>query len=101
MFYGDGLIVDKEKNRYKKYVSVLFFKVGDWKPLPKISFIAISKVKGTQTMHAPRTMSASVSLKVDMYCVYFCIDEKRKVLVRKTKNKQKALTLAKKSGSIH
>ncbi|MBL4592776.1 MAG: hypothetical protein JKX68_03050 [Flavobacteriales bacterium] len=94
MFYGNGLIIDKERNRYKKYVSVLFFKVGDWKPLPKISFVAFTKVKGFQTMHAPRTMGASVSLKVDLFCVYLCIDSKNKVLVKKTKHKLEALTLA-------
>ena len=27
MFEGDGLLIDKENKRYKKYVSVLFFKI--------------------------------------------------------------------------
>ena len=95
MFVGDGLIIDLEKNRYKKYVSVLFFRVGDWLPLPKVSFISLAKIKGTQTMHSPRTTGASVTLKVDLYCVYFCVDGNRKVMVKKTKKKQEALTLAK------
>jgi len=95
MFHGNGLIIDKEKNRYKKYVSVLFFKVGDWESLPKISSIILSKAQGTQAMHSSRTMGASVNLKVDLYCVYFRLNDNRKVLVRKTKKRQEALRLAK------
>jgi hypothetical protein len=95
MFNGNGLIIDKEKNRYKKYVSVLFFEVGDWKPLPKVSSIILSKAQGTEAMHSPRTMGASVNLKVDLYCVYFSTDQNRKVLVKKTKKKQEAIELAK------
>jgi hypothetical protein len=94
MFNGNGLIIDKEKNRYKKYVSVLFFEVGDWKPLPKISFIALTLVGGTHRMHSRGGRGASVTLKVDLYCVYMCLDQKRKILVKKSKKKQEALNLA-------
>lgn len=94
MFYGKGLIIDKEKNRYKKYVSVLFFKVGDWVPLPNISFIALTKVDGRQSMHSARTMGNSVTFKVELFCVYLCVDSKRKILVCKKNNKQEALKLA-------
>jgi hypothetical protein len=94
MFNGNGLIIDKDKNRYKKYVSVLFFKVGDWEKLPKVPSIILSKVQGTQAMHSPRTMGASVSLKVDLYCVYFSVDQNRKILVKKTKKKNEAVELA-------
>ena len=95
MFEGDGLIIDKEKKRYKKYVSFLFFKVGDWSPLLDFKFVALTKVQGSQSMHSSRTMGASVSLKVDLYCVYLCIDQTRKVLVKKTKDQNEALVLAK------
>ena len=94
MFHGKGLIIDKEKNRYKKYVSVLFFEVGDWESLPSISFVAITKVKGSQKMHSRGGMGASATLRFDMYCVYLCLDKKQKVLVKKTKNMQEASRLA-------
>lgn len=94
MFEGKGLIIDKEKGRYKKYVSFLLFRVGEWKKLPTISFIAFTKVDGTQSMHSARTMGNSVTFKVELYCVYLCIDLKRKILVLKSKNKQEALRLA-------
>jgi hypothetical protein len=93
MFYGTGLIIDKEKSRYKKYVSVLFFKVGDWETLPKVSSIAITKVDGSQTMNSARTMGNSATFKVELFCVYFCVDDK-KILVKKTKNKNEAIELA-------
>ncbi len=94
MFEGNGLLIDKENNRYKKYVSVLFFKIGDWQPLLAFKFVALTKAQGTQAMHSARTMGNSVSLKFDLYCVYLCIDQNRKELVLKTKNKQEALDLA-------
>ena len=49
MFEGNGLLIDKENKRYKKYVSVLFFKVGDWKSLLGFKYIALTKVQGSQT----------------------------------------------------
>ncbi len=94
MFHGKGLFIDKDKNRYKKYVSVLFFKVGDWEPLPKISSVALTKVDGSQSMHSARTMGNSVSFKVELFCVYLCSAHNMKLLVCKTKNKQDALTLS-------
>jgi hypothetical protein len=94
VFRGNGLIIDEKQNRYKKYVSVLFFKVGDWAPLPKISFVALTKVDGSQSMHSARTMGNSATFKVELYCVYLCVDQKRKILVKKTKNKQEAFKLA-------
>ena len=45
-------------------------------------------------MHSSRTIGASVSLKVELYCVYFSVNQSRKVLVKKTKNKQAAIELA-------
>lgn len=98
MFEGKGLLIDKEKKRFKKYVSFLFFKVGEWKPLRNFSFVAITTVMGAQTLNnpsLPQTSVASVTLKVRLYCVYLCIDKKRKVLVLKSKSKQEAETLAK------
>ena len=71
MFHGKGLIIDKEKNRYKKFVSVLFFEVGDWKPLPKITFVGLTKVGGAQTMNSARTMGNSVTLKVELFLCLF------------------------------
>ena len=94
MFYGNGLIIDKDKNRYKKYVSVLFFKVGDWKPLLNFSFVALTMVQGAQTLRSAQTIGASVSFKVDFFRVYLCVDKNRKVLVKKTKDKEEALKLA-------
>lgn len=94
MFHGEGLYIDKTTNRYKKYVSFLFFKIGDWKPLPKISFVALTKVLSIQNLNNPQGVVASVSLKGKLYCVYLCVDSKRKILVCKTKNKQEALKLA-------
>ena len=71
-----------------------FFKVGDWEKLPKVSSIILSKAQGTQAMHSSRTMGASVNLKVDLYCVYFLLDQNRKVLLKKTKKKHEAIELA-------
>ena len=94
MFYGNGLNIDKEKNRYKKYVSVLFFEIGELKPLPNISFIALTKVLSTQNLINPQGVVASVSLTGKLFCVFLCVNQKRKILVKKTKNKQEALKLA-------
>ena len=94
MFYGKGLLIDKELNRYKKYVSVLFFKVGDWEKLPKISSIILSRVDGTQTLNSSNTIGNSSTFKVDLYCVYFSLDQDRRILVCKTKVKQEAIELA-------
>jgi hypothetical protein len=95
VFEGKGLFIDKQNNRYKKYVSVLFFKVGEWKKLPEITFVAITKVKGNQTMEGRGGMATSATLKIDLFCVYLCIDQKRKILVKKTKKKNEAIILAK------
>jgi hypothetical protein len=95
MFYGKGLIIDKDKKRYKKYISFLFFKVGEWESLSAFTFVAITTVMGSQTLNNPQTFVASSTLKVRMYGVYLCIDTKRKVQVMKTKNQQEAVKLAK------
>ena len=95
MFQGKGLIIDKEKGRYKKYVSFLWMELGEWKPLLKFSFVATTKVLGATNFFSSRSMGNSVTVKSDLYCVYLCVDRKRKVLVRKTGNPQEALTLAK------
>ena len=95
MFEGKGLIIDKDKKRFKKYVSFLWFEVGEWKPLLKFSFVATSKVLGATNFFSSRSMGNSVTVKSDLYCVYICVDRKRKVLVRKTGNKKDAIELAK------
>jgi len=85
MFHRKGIYIDKQNNKYKKYISLLFSEVGDWKPLPKINFVALTKVQGSQTMHSSRTMGNSSTFKFDLFCVYLCADAKRKVLVCKIK----------------
>ena len=97
MFESKGLIIDKEKKRFKKYVSFLFFKIGEWKPLRKFTFVAVTTVMGAQTLNNPSLPMMSVgssTLKVRLFCVYLCVDRNRKILVMKSKVKQEALTLA-------
>lgn len=98
MFEGKGIIIDKEKKRFKKYASFLFFKVGEWQPLRKFTFVAITTVMGAQTLNFPSLPMVSVgssTLKVRLFCVYLCVDKKRKVLVMKSTLQQEAETLAK------
>lgn len=95
MFEGYGLLIDKDKKRYKKYPPFLFFKVGDWAPLLDFKFVAVTGVDGAQRFRSPQTFVNTTTVKMKLFCVYLCIDKKRKVLVRKTKSKQEAITLAK------
>lgn len=95
MFEGKGLIIDKENSRFKTYISFLGFKIGDWKPLRKFSFVATTQRKGAQTMNSSRTMGNSATVTFPLFCVYLCMDKNRKVLAFKSKNKQEVINLAK------
>ena len=95
MFKAKGLLIDKENNRYKAYVSFLGIEFGEWKPLRKFSFVATSKVKGATNFFSSRAMGNSVTVYGWLYCIYLCVDRKKKVLLKKTENKQEALNLAK------
>lgn len=95
MFYGKGLIIDKDKKRYKKYVSFLGIKIGEWKPFLNFTLVAITKVRGGVNFFSSRSMGNSVTVRCDLYAVYLCIDNKRKILVMKSENQEEALNLAK------
>lgn len=95
MFQGKGLLIDKQNQRFKKFVSFLGFKFGDWQPLRKFTFVATTQRKGTQTLNSARTMGNSSTVTFPLFCVYLCIDKNRKILVMKSKKQQEAKTLAK------
>ena len=52
------LWLDKDNNRFRIIVSVLGFKVGDWKSLADIQFIGLTRVKFS------KTVSSSIRLKL-------------------------------------
>lgn len=95
MFKAKGLLVDKEKNRYKTYVSFLGIEFGEWKPLRKFSFVATTQRKGAATYRSIRTIGNSSTVTFPLFCIYLCLDKKRKTLVFKSKNKQETLNSAK------
>lgn len=95
MFDAHGLIIDKEKQRFKTYISFLGFKFGEWLPLRKFTFVATTKRKGAQKMNSARTMGNSSTVTFPLYCVYLCVDKNRKILVLKSKKKQEAMNLSK------
>lgn len=78
MFNKKGLILDTDNNRYKRYVSVLFFNIGDWKPLQKISYVALTSVLSKTSLWAAASygVSGPVEVKGKLYCVFLCSDSK-------------------------
>ncbi len=96
MLKGKGFILDKENNRYKTYVSFLGIEFGEWKKLLNFKFVAITERQGTQKLNAPRTFSASSTVKFPLFCIYLCIDKKRKILLYKSKGRSELETIAQK-----
>jgi hypothetical protein len=92
MFQGYGLIIDKENKRFKTEVSFLG---GEWQSLRDFSFVATTARKGAATFRSIKTTGNSSTVTFPLFCVYLCVDKKRKVLVMKSENKKDAVELAK------
>jgi len=95
MFRAKGLIIDKEKQRFKTYVSFFGFEFGDWKPLINFKFVATTQRKGAKNLVSPSALPITSTVGSPLFCVYLCENKSRKVLVKKTENKKEALNLAK------
>lgn len=86
MYDAHNLIIDSENNRFKTYVKFLGFKVGEWKELPQFTFIAITKVRFSKTVSSPKLMgnqSCTSNFSDYKFCVFLCIDSRKKYLVFK------------------
>lgn len=95
VFNQSGIKIDKTKKRYRKYISLLFFDINDeWQNLPDVAFVSFTRVKGGQTFNSSKTMGNSSTSKINLYCVYFCEDVKKKKMILKTKDKEEAYFFA-------
>lgn len=86
MFKSKNLWLDKENNRFRIIVNVLGFKVGDWKDLTTIQFIAITKVKFSKTVSSPKlsgNASCTTNFSDYKYCIFLCESIKIRILVFK------------------
>lgn len=95
MFEAKGLIIDKEKQRFKTYISFLGFKFGDWQPLRKFTFVASSSRRGAATFRSIRTIGNSSTVSFPLFCIYLCLDKKRKVLIFKSQSKSDVIKVSK------
>lgn len=95
MFKAKGLLVDKENNRYKTYVSFLGIEFGEWKPLRKFSFVATTQRKGAKNLVSPTALPINTTVGSLLFCVYLCENKSRKALVMKSESKEDAIDLAK------
>ena len=86
MFKSKHLIIDRAANRYKKVVKLLGLNVGEWKPLPSVNYLAITRVKFSKTVSSPKLMgnqSCTSNFSDYKYCLFLCVDSKRKQMVFK------------------
>ena len=96
MLEQEGILVDKDKGQYKVYTKFLGFKVGEWKKLPAVQFIGISRVKFSQTMDSATFMgneNCTTKSSDYKYCVFLCKSVKQKIMVYKG-DQDKALEIA-------
>jgi len=86
MFKSKHLIIDKTAKRYKKAVKLLGLNVGEWKPLPSVNYLAITRVKFSKTVSSPKLMgnqACTSNFSDYKYCLFLCTDAKRKQMVFK------------------
>lgn len=60
--------------------------MGEWKPLPNLNYIALTKVKFAKTVSSPKLMgnkSCTSNFSDYKFCLFLCEDAKKKVFVFK------------------
>jgi hypothetical protein len=86
MFKSKYLWLDKEKNCFRVVVRFLGLNVGEWKPLPNLNYIALTKVKFAKTVSSPKLMgnkSCTSNFSDYKFCLFLCEDAKKKAFVFK------------------
>lgn len=86
MFKSKYLWLDKEKNSFRVVVRFLGLNVGEWKPLPNLNYIALTKVKFAKTVSSPKLMgnkSCTSNFSDYKFCLFLCEDAKKKAFVFK------------------
>lgn len=86
MFKSKYLWLDKEKNSFRVVVRFLGLNVGEWKPLPTVQYIALTKVKFAKTVSSPKligNLSGTTNFSDYKFCLFLCEDVKKKVFVFK------------------
>lgn len=86
MFEEERILIDLNKNQYKVFTRLLGFKIGEWKQLPTVNFIAITKVKFSKTVSSPKlsgNQSCTSNFSDYKYCVFICESTRNKCLAYK------------------
>lgn len=53
IFAKTGIDIDPDSSRYRDYFKIVFFKLGKWKPLPAVTYIALVRVRLSQLKFRP------------------------------------------------
>ena len=87
-FSHAGIQLDFTKNSFKKYLGLIFFKFGKWKPLPEIQYVTVFVDRSVQEMHVA---SVSGTQTLNDLKINLVIEKNTNISIGKFKNKTEAM----------
>lgn len=85
--YQSGIELDTEKSRYRNFMKVLGYTLGEWRYLPKIKYVSVVRV-----LYLTSEVDGSEPESCDyQYKLILAVDDNQRIIKLSTLDKDKAL----------